>query len=687
MVMRLNECTQLEESQGVALLTVNNPPVNALSGRVVTGLLGGIAAAIDARDVRAIVLLCAGRTFIAGGDINTLDAKQAAADFFALQVRMDDSPKPIIAAMHGTALGGGFELALTCHYRITVDSARCGLPEAKLGLLPGGGGTQRVPRLTGIEAALEMLTSGRHISAGEALRVGLIDAIVGGENLAGHAVAFATRISERALPLRRVRDLPIPGDESHRNAEVFRRFRSKLSRRLRQIDATEAIIQCVEAAVALPFDRALAVERAMFDRALRSPQSAALRHLFTAERRAAQVPGVTPDTAAQAVQTVGVIGAGTMGRGIARVFLDAGLAVNLIDSNSQALQAAIEQIRAGYEREIERGRLEPQAAATRLDSLRASLDREILGDCDLLIEAVFELLPVKVTLLAELDRIARPDAILASNTSHLDLDQIASATRRPESVIGLHFFSPAHVMKLIEVVRGRATAPRTIATAIKLARTVGKIAVLSGNCPGFIGNRMLAARQQQCDQLILEGVEPADIDDLMEDFGFPMGPFAMHDLAGLDIGWTPDHSTGNPVIDRLCAAGRYGQKTDAGYDDYDGRKRIPSAVTRSVIAGVAASRGTAHRRVDAAEILARLNYSIINEGARILAEGIALRASDIDVVWVNGYGFPAYQGGPMFVAERVGLAQVCETLMQYGIEPAPLLVERARDGRGWDALL
>ncbi|RYY29150.1 MAG: 3-hydroxyacyl-CoA dehydrogenase [Sphingomonadales bacterium] len=672
----INEGTTLNIEDGIAVVTLDFPPVNAMSPALMDGLYDALMAALADDAATAIVLVCAGRTFIAGADLKSLGKGKPKVDFFALQDSIENSGKPTVAALHGTALGGGLETALTFHYRIAVPSARMGLPEVNLGLLPGGGGTQRMPRITGAEAALDLLISGRQVGAKEALAIGLIDRLATEGQLREDAVAFAKELAAAGKPPQRIRDLEDKIASDRADPALFDRFRASHVKQLTGLDAPQAILRCVEAAVTGPWEAGVTVERAEFQAVLKGPQSAALRHIFMAERAAQKVPGLAPDLALSPVNTVGIVGAGTMGAGIAMAFLAAGFPITLIETSQEALDRGTAHIRSTLQSRVDRGKLAQDKADAQLAALSPSMDFAALADVDLVVEAVFENLEVKKALFGKLSTIVRPNTILATNTSFLDVNAIASAATQPERVLGMHFFSPANIMRLLEVVRAENTSDGALATVMALAKKLGKAAVVSGVCHGFIGNRMLAARQVQADAMVLEGVLPWEIDRVLAGFGFPMGPFAMLDLAGLDIGWEGDSDT---VKSRLVAAGRKGQKTSAGYYDYIGKQGTPSPVTLEIIAGLAsASPGSV--TLDDAEILGRLLLPMINEGARILDEGIALRGSDVDLVWTTGYGWPAHRGGPMFHADVIGLNAVVEGLGKIGIEPSPLLIRLAAEG-------
>ncbi len=680
----INAVTDYVVEDGIGIVTLDSPPVNALSAGVRDGIAAAMPKALGDPAVRAIVLICAGRTFIAGADISEFGKPPQGASLLEVLEQMENSSKPLVAAIHGTALGGGLEVALTCNYRVAVPSAKLGLPEVKLGLLPGAGGTQRLPRIVGAAKALEMVTSGTPVSAKVALDTGLVDELVEEGNLRQGAISFARKVVAEGRPLKKVRDLKVEGG----TPELFAEFRKANAKKFKGFDAPEANIQCIEAAATLPFDEGIKVERKLFMGLMQGVQSAAQRYVFFAERQAAKIPGLPADTQLRPIKKVGIIGAGTMGGGIAMNFLSAGIPVTIVEMKQDALDRGTGIIRKNYENTAAKGRIKPEAVEANMARLTPSLALEDLADCDLVIEAVFELMEIKKDVFGKLDRICKPGAILASNTSYLNVDEIAACTSRPQDVLGLHFFSPANVMRLLEVVRGDKTAPDVLATAMDLAKKIGKIAVVAGVCHGFIGNRMLSPRQREANKLIMEGAMPWDIDRVLTDFGMPMGPFQMSDLAGLDIGWDPAKSKGETLRDRLCELDRRGQKTGAGFYDYDAqRNRTPSPVVEKMILDFAAEKGVNRRPIADDEILERLIYPMINEGAKILAEGKAYRGSDIDIVWINGYGWPVYRGGPMFYADTVGLAHVVERLRHYqggqpgdDFAPSALLVELAEKG-------
>ncbi|WP_370690628.1 3-hydroxyacyl-CoA dehydrogenase NAD-binding domain-containing protein [Parvibaculum sp.] len=684
----MNDVATLEKDGEIAVLTLNSPPVNALSGPVREGINNGIKQAIDDADVKAIVLICEGRTFIAGADITEFGKAPSGPSLFDALAMIEHGPKPVVAAIHGTALGGGLEVALTCHYRVAVPSAKCGLPEVNLGLLPGAGGTQRLPRIVGPEKALEMVTSGQHVGAKKCLEMGLVDELAEEGKLREGAVAFAKKIVAEKRPLKKVRDLNDKVEAARGKPEIFAEFRKANARKFRGFLAPEYNIQCIEAAVNLPFDEGIKVEQKLFRELVTGTQSAAQRHVFFAERQVWKLPDVPADTPTIPVNKVGIIGAGTMGGGIAMNFLNVGLPVTIVETKQDALDRGLGVIRKNYENSAKKGRFSMEEVEKRMGLLKGSLDMNDLADSDLVIEAVFENMDVKKQVFTKLDAIVKPGAILATNTSALNIDEIATAVKRPEAVIGLHFFSPANVMRLLEVVRADKTSKPVIATSMQLAKKIGKIAALVGVCPGFVGNRILAQRQREAQKLILEGAMPWDVDRVLYDFGLPMGPFAMSDLAGLDIGWSKEKSQGATIRDVLCEMDRRGQKTGAGFYDYDeNRNAKPSPVVEKIILDFAQKKGINRRKISDDEILERCIYPMINEGAKILEEGKAIRSSDIDIVWINGYGFPVYRGGPMFYGDTVGAAKVLAKMKEFqatmgdDFKPAKLLEKIVAEGK------
>ncbi|QPC90180.1 3-hydroxyacyl-CoA dehydrogenase NAD-binding domain-containing protein [Mesorhizobium sp. INR15] len=674
----------------VAIVTIDNPPVNALSFHVREPLMQALTALRDNSDVAAIVIACAGRTFVAGADITEFGKPMQQPELRAIVATLETIAKPTVAAIHGTALGGGLELALGCHFRVADAQAKLGLPEVKLGLLPGGGGTVRLPRLVGAAQALRMIVSGTPIGAEEAHAAGLVDAVFEGD-LTTHAVNFARELARKGGPFTPVRDRDEQLGET--DLAAFDAEVADLARKARGLEAPIACAQAVRNALTLPFDEALAAERALFVTLVGGDQSRAQRHLFFAEREAAKLPG--KDIVKRRIARVGVIGAGTMGGGIAMAFANGGFSVTLLETSDEALQRGLGTIDKNYAVSVTRGSLTEEARRQRLAQFKGSTDYADLADCDLIVEAAFEDMAVKKEIFGKLDAVAKPGAILATNTSYLDINEIAASTSRPQDVLGLHFFSPANVMKLLEIVRAEKTAPDALATSLDLARRIGKVAVVVGVCHGFVGNRMLAARGSESEALLLEGATPSQIDKAFTDFGWPMGPFQMGDLAGLDIGWRNRKARGQTAViaDTLCEQGRFGQKTGRGFYLYEngGRTPVPDPEVEALIREKAAEKGIAPRAIGAEEIIERTLYPLVNEGARILEEGIATRASDIDIVWVNGYGFPIGKGGPMFWAGLEGAARIIERLEHWHqrtgkdvFKPAPLLKTMAETG-SWGA--
>jgi 3-hydroxyacyl-CoA dehydrogenase len=667
---------RFERHDDVLVIISDSPPVNALGAGVRDGLHAGVSQGIADPAVKAMVIRCDGKTFFAGADITEFGKPPAGASLHEVIDMMDSSEKPIVAAIHGTALGGGCEVALACHYRVAVPSAVMGLPEVKLGLLPGAGGTQRLPRIVGVKAALEMVAIGDPIPAKKANEVGLVDRVVGEDSLEADAIAFAREVADKR-PIPRVRDKTVAPDP-----EAVEAFKKQHGRRMRGFDAPAANIACVVAASELPFDEGMKFEREQFMKLMSGTQSAAQRHLFFAERQAAKIDDVDPKIALRPINKVGVIGAGTMGGGISMNFLSAGIPVTIVEMQQDALDRGTGVMRKNYEASAAKGRIKPDAPEKAMGLLTPTLSLDDLADCDLIIEAVYENMDVKKELFGKLDAIAKPGAILASNTSYLNVDEIAASTKRPEDVLGMHFFSPANVMRLLEVVRGEKTAKDVLATVMALAKKIRKVAVVAGVCHGFIGNRMLSPRQIEANKLLMEGATPQQIDKVHTDFGMPMGPFQMADLAGVDIGWHRDPSRIESIRDALAAEGRWGQKKSAGYYDYDEKRNAtPSPRALEIIEEFRAKSNLPKREITDQEIVERTLYPMVNEGALILEEGKAQRASDIDVVWIMGYGWPVYRGGPMFWAQNeVGLKKVVEGLEKHGFKVAESLKSAAESG-------
>jgi 3-hydroxyacyl-CoA dehydrogenase len=670
----------------VLIILSNNPPVNALSAAVRLGLVDAIAQAEADDGVNALVIACEGQTFFAGADITEFGKPPQQPWLPAVVDRIENCSKPVVAAIHGTALGGGLEVALGCHYRVADKSARLGTPEVKLGLLPGAGGTQRLPRVAGVRKALEMTATGSPIGAKEAFDCGLVDRIVEGD-LVPHAVAFAEEVRD-------VRPLAKSSERQDRIADVdpsvFDDFRKENAKRFRGLEAPLRNIEAVKIATEKPYSEGVIEERKLFMELMGGEQSAAQRYFFFAERKANKIEGLPENTEPRPVRKVGVIGAGTMGGGISMNFLSAGIPVTIVEMGQEALDRGTGVMRRNYETSAAKGKLTAQQVEQAMGYLQPTLDFAELADCDLIVEAVYENMDVKKEVFGRIDKIARPGAILASNTSYLDIDEIAASISRPADVLGMHFFSPANIMKLLEVVRGAKTASDALLTAMQLGKKIGKVPVVAGVCHGFIGNRMLMPRQIEATKLLLEGASPEQIDRVHVEFGMPMGPFQMADLAGVDIGWHRDPNRIENVRDALCAIDRWGQKKGAGFYDYDEKRRpSPSPVVQHIIEDFAARQGVERREISDGEIVERTLYTMVNEGAKILEEGIAQRASDVDVVWVYGYGWPVYRGGPMFWADSVGLQTIVDGLKRQEERMKPdfsfskLLLDKAENGESF----
>jgi len=680
----------------IAVVLVDNPPVNALKHEVRLGLIEAFSQARDDPGVAAIVLACAGRTFIAGADITEFDKPPKPPHLSEVIALIESMRKPVVAAIHGTALGGGFEIALGCHFRVAAPGARVGLPEVKLGLIPGAGGTQRLPRLIGIDKALPMIVSGDPIPAKQALQYGAIESILEGE-LMPAAVEFARRVVREKWPLRRVRDMDEKLAPVRENPAKFDEIAASVSKRTRGLHAPAAAIQAVRWSLDVPFEEAEKRVRGAFQELRQGEQSKAQRYVFFAEREAAKVPGLPPGTRPREISRAAVIGAGTMGGGIAMCFANAGIPVTVVETGQEPLTRGLDTIAKNYRNTVKRGGLAADEMDRRLGLIAGATEFERLSDADIVVEAVFEEMELKKRIFGELDRLAKPNAVLATNTSYLDVDAIAQSTQRPQSVLGMHFFSPANVMRLLEVVRGEQTAPDALATAIAVGRRIGKVPVVVGVCHGFVGNRMLRARGIEAERMLLEGALPQDIDGAIVEFGFPMGPFAMGDLAGLDVSWRMRKAQGlkSEIADRLCEMGRFGQKTGKGFYLYEAGSRTPrpDPEVESLIVEASGRHGIARRPIDKKEIVERLIFPMINEGARILQEGIAARPGDIDVIWIYGYGWPVWRGGPMFYADKLGLRSIRDRLGEMAahskddrLEPAELLAKLADQRRGFASL-
>lgn len=695
----MSSVVQYARMDRFGVMTVNYPPVNALGIHVRSGLIGALEAGLADDGAEVLVLVGGGRTFPAGADIREFGKPPQPPILPDVIARFEASAKPVVAAIHGTALGGGLEVALGCHFRVALRSAKVGLPEVKLGLLPGAGGTQRLPRLIGAAKALDLILSGDPVPAPQALDLGIVDAVEDGESALEAGLRFARRVLDERLPLLTVRDRAdrIAGTDP----AIFAERRAELAKRARNLFSPHRIVDAVEAAVTMPFADGMKRERALYLECMASPQRVGLIHAFLSEREVAKVPGLPAGTQARPVRQVAVIGAGTMGGGIAMCFANAGIPVQLLEAKQEALDTGLAVIRRNYEGTAKKGKLTLDEVAARMGLIRPTLSYADLADADLVIEAVFENMEIKKQIFKALDQVCKPGAILATNTSTLDIDAIAAVTKRPRDVVGMHFFSPANVMKLLENVRGAQTADDVVVTVMDVAKRIGKVGVLVGVCYGFVGNRMLHQRGREALALVDEGASPSQVDKVLTDFGFPMGQFAMSDLAGIDVGWRireERRKAGDPEappvnwVDKLAEQGRFGQKTGAGIYRYEPGSRTPQPdpEVEALIAAYRADKGITPRQISDQEILERCLYVMVNEGAKILEEGIAARSLDVDVIWIYGYGFPSFRGGPMFWAEQIGLATVHEALKGYHArlggkqwEPSPLLERLSREGKGF----
>jgi len=693
----MTDLVQLTSDNGIAIITINNPPVNALSPGVPEGISEALDQIAQNTSFKATVLIGGGRTFVAGADIKEFgkiaSGKPRGAGLLPLLLKIEDSAKPVIVAVHGTAFGGGMELAMAAHYRVALSTAQFGQPEVKLGLIPGAAGTQRLPRLAGVAKAVEMCVGGNPVNAEEALKLGIVDRIIEGDLLSG-AIAFACEVAEKPVLMTRERNEKL--GNAAENALIFSAARETAAKKQRGLLAPRRAIDAVEAATKLPFEEGCKTEQQLFIECLFSEQSKSLIHVFFSEREVAKIPDIPKQTNIIPIQSAAVVGGGTMGGGIAMVLANAGIPVLLKETDQAALDRGMATIQSNYANSVKRGRFSPQVAEERLKRITPTLTYDDFSKVDLVIEAVFEGMALKKAIFQELDRMCKPGAILASNTSTLSIDEIASATSRPESVIGTHFFSPANVMRLLEIVRGKASSKEVVATCMQLSKTLGKVGVLVGNCRGFVGNRMFGPYRREAQFLIEEGAGIEAVDQALSDFGMAMGPLATGDLAGLDVGWRIRKEYRHLEVpgirqpfteDRLCELGRYGQKTGAGWYKYDDQRRAaPDPAVGELIRKWVEEAGIVQRQISAAEITDRCLYALVNEGARILEEGYALRASDIDIIYINGYGFPAYRGGPMWYADTVGLKpvydRICEFQRQHGEtwQPAPLLKQLAEQG-------
>ncbi len=680
----------------IAVVTVDNPPVNALSRDVRAGLNEAFSRARDDNDVDAIVLACAGRTFVAGADITEFGKPPQPPGLSEVIDLLDSMRKPVVAAMHGTPLGGGLELTLACHFRVAAPATRMGLPEIKLGLIPGAGGTQRLPRVVGMEKALSMILSGDPIPAKDALQNGLIDSIAEGD-VTQAAIDLARKVVAEKTPLRRVRDRDDKLAALRADPKKFDELAAPYLKRAKGLHAPFGAVASLRLAIDTPIDEGLKREREKFQQLRDGDQSKAQRHIFFAEREAAKVPDSPAGLKPRDVGRAAVIGAGTMGGGIAMCFANAGIPVTLVETTQEALTRGLDIIAKNYKNTVARGGLKPEEMDKRLGLIKGTTDIGSVKDADLVIEAVFEEMEIKKQVFGKLDQLTRSDAILATNTSYLDVNTIAQSTKRPSSVLGMHFFSPANVMRLLEIVRGAATAPEMIATAIAVGRKIGKVPVVVGVCHGFVGNRMLRARSIEGERLLIEGALPQDVDGAITEFGFNMGPFATGDLAGLDISWRMRKAQGAKaeIADALCEAGRFGQKTGKGFYRYEpgARAPIPDPEVEQLIVAASRRLGVTRRPIGKQEIVERLLFPTINEGAKILDEGVARRPSDIDVIWIYGYGFPVWRGGPMFYADQIGLAYIRDKLVEFAkhsnderLAPSELLKKLAQEGKTFASL-
>ncbi len=695
----MSDLVKLTRDGEIGIITIDNPPVNALSPGVPEGISECIDALMRDDSLKAAVMIGAGRTFVAGADIKefgkiTSGQTKRGVAFLPLLLKIEDCPKPVVMAIHGTAFGGGLELAMAGHYRVAVPAAQVGQPEVKLGIIPGAAGTQRLPRLAGVAKALEMCVDGNPIKAKEAHALGIVDALIEGDLLAG-ALAFARDAVGRPAPKTRERNQKLGTAEE--NAPLFAAARENARKKYRNMIAPQAAIDAVEAATRLSFEEGCQVEAKLFQQCLFSDQSKGMIHVFFGEREIAKVPDIGKDTPVRPVNSVAVVGAGTMGGGITMNFANAGIPVLLKEADQAALDRGIATIRKNYENSAKKGRFTAEQVEQRMALIRPVLAYDGFEQADMIIEAVFEGMALKKQVFAELDKVAKPGAILASNTSTLSIDEIASATSRPESVIGTHFFSPANVMRLLEIVRGAKSAKDVVNTCMQLSKKIGKVGVLVGNCRGFVGNRMFGPYRREAQFLVEEGASVEAVDKALYDWGMAMGPLATGDLAGLDVGWRIRKEFAHlekpgirqPIAeDRLCEMGRYGQKTGAGWYRYDeNRRAVPDPEVARMVREWAGAAGVAQRDITPNEVVDRCIYALVNEGARILEEGFALRSVDIDMVYVFGYGFPAYRGGPMFYADTVGLRKVYDRVREFEAghgelwEPAPLLKQLAGEGK------
>ena len=690
----MNDIVTVEVTDDIALVIISNPPVNAINQKVRSGLMTAFQTVDQDNNVRAVVLKCAGRTFMAGADIKEFDEPIAEPGYHEVFRVIESCSKPVIAAMHGTALGAGLEAALACHYRCAVENARMGLPEVSLGIIPGAGGSQRLPRLIGAKAALEFILGVVPVSATEAYKIGILDRVIKEDLMEGTLEYIGSLLAGGVGP-RKVSEMLV--DKSGYGEEFLVDARKLSARRLRGQNAPNLVIEAINNAVNLPFEEGIRKEKIIGDKALVSKEAKALRNIFFSEREIGKIPGISSDTKRMQINNVAILGSGTMGGGIAMNFANAGIPAVILDVSEAVLQRGIAVVRENYENTVKRGRLSKSDMVDRMELISGTTDYNAIAESDLVIEAVFEDIDLKKKVFKKIDGICKPEAIIATNTSTLNINQIAAVTKRPEKIIGLHFFSPANVMKLLEIVRAEKTSPEVLATAIDTAKRIKKIGVVAGVCFGFIGNRMMAEGfHREADQMLLEGASPQQIDQVMYGFGFPMGPFAMHDMAGVDIMHSILKTTGKKennrepyfnVLYQVGELGRFGQKTGSGFYRYDEGSRRPlhDPVTDALILQEAERLGIKRTTIENTEIEQRCMYSLINEGAKILEEGIAFRPGDIDVIWSYGYGFPRFRGGPMYMADQIGLETIYEAVMSYRDKfgdywtPAPLLETLARD--------
>ena len=684
----------------VAVVTIDAPPVNAMTRELRAGLKSSFEALRGNPDVKAIVLACAGRTFLSGGDMREFDTGVLDPGYHEVLRLIEDSAVPVVAALHGTVMGGGLETAVSCHWRIALASTRLGLPEITLGIIPGAGGTQRVPRLIGLEPALDLMLSGKPLTAAQAKEVGLVDEVVSAD-LGASALAYARELVAQGAGVRRTRDRRVAGGD--KVDEVVAARRAQAARTMRNRNSPNVLLDAVAASVKLPFDSGIAYERSLSIEVEKAVEGRAFRHLFFGERELRKIPGIGADVRGRKVERVGIVGAGTMGGGIAMCFANAGVPVVLVDTTQANLDRGLATVRKNYERSLARGSLKPEQLEQRLALIQGSFDDASLASADLIVEAVYENLALKKQIFARLDAVAKPGAVLGTNTSTLDIDEIAAVTKRPQDVIGLHFFSPANVMQLLEIVQAKATADDVLMTALDIAKTIRKTGVVAKVCYGFIGNRMMDPYGREAERCVMEGATPQDVDGALESWGMAMGILAVYDMAGIDVGYLTRKERAHllprdPTFYRptalLVERGWLGQKTGRGYYRYDGadRKRTPDPEAIAIVAAEAARLGVPQRRPAAQEIQQRCLYAMINEGARILEEGVALRASDIDIVYTSGYGFPRYRGGPMFYADTVGLGVIVEKILEFQRtldpqywQPSALLVRLAREGKTFAA--